>query len=151
MPNTASEKIADNVLLLAVARVSMALAMPTIGLIAFLGSQWLEGKFAAQDQRIVAQSTASDNQSKITTARIETVEKAAQSAIDQAGTVNGRLSIVETKQNENAASNEKFQSATLARLDRVQDSLVGLSNAVSALTATLQTVIENNRNRAPQP
>lgn len=150
MPNTASEKIADNVLLLAVARVSMALAMPTIGLIAFLGSQWLEGKFEAQDKAIATQSTASENQAKITTARVETVERSAQSAIDQAGAVNGRLAIVETKQNENAASNEKFQAATLTRLDRVQDSIVGLSNAVSALTAVMQTTIENNRNR-PQP
>ena len=33
------------------------------------------------------------------------------------------------------------QTATLARLDRVQDSIVGLSNAVSALTATLQALV----------
>ncbi len=147
MPNTSAEKISENVLLTAVARVSMALALPAIGLIAFLGSSWLETKFEAQDRNIAAQSTASENQSKITTARVETGERAAQSAIDQAGAVNGRLSIVETKQSENAASSEKFQTATLNRLDRVQDSIVGLSNAVSALTAVMQTQLENNRTK----
>ncbi len=147
MPNTSAEKISENVLLTAVARVSMALALPAMGLIAFLGSSWLETKFEAQDRNIAAQSTASENQSKITTARVETVERAAQSAIDQAGAVNGRLAIVETKQSENAASSEKFQTATLNRLDRVQDSIVGLSNAVSALTAVMQTTIKNNRTK----
>ncbi len=141
MPN-ASQEIADNVLLLAIARISMALALPLIGTLAFFGSQWLDSRFEAQN-------TALENQAKISTARIETVERTAQSAIDQSDKVNNRLSIVETKQSESAASNEKFQNGTLARLDRVQDSLVGLSNAVSALTATLQTIIENNRNRAP--
>ncbi len=141
MPN-ASQEIADNVLLLAIARISMALALPVIGTLAFFGSQWLDSRFEAQNATM-------ENQSRITTARIETVERTAQSAIDQSDKVNNRLSIVETKQSENAASNEKFQIATLNRLDRVQDSLVGLSNAVSALTATLQTIIENNRNRAP--
>ncbi|MER8555510.1 hypothetical protein NKH69_00035 [Mesorhizobium sp. M0976] len=63
--------------------------------------------------------------------------------------VNERLIAVETKQTQDAASSEKFQSATLTRLDRVQDSIVGLSNAVAALTATLQAVAEE-RNRSPR-
>ena len=146
MTNT-SEKIAENVLLLAIARVSMAMAMPMLGLITFLGSQWLEGKFDAQDRAIAVQSATSENQAKLTTARVETVERSAQSAIDQAGAVNAKLSIVETKQNENTVSNDKFQAATLSRLDRVQDSIVGLSNAVSALTAVMQTQLENNRTK----
>lgn len=145
MTNT-SEKISESVLLLAVARVSMALVLPTIGIISFLGSSWLEAKFSAQDQRIVTQGNTFDNNNKLTIARVETVERSAQSAIDQAGAVNAKLSIVETKQNENTVSNDKFQAATLSRLDRVQDSIVGLSNAVSALTAVMQTTLEARKN-----
>ncbi|RWM47709.1 MAG: hypothetical protein EOR76_14455 [Mesorhizobium sp.] len=147
MPN-ASQKIAENVLLLAVSRISMVLALPMIGFITWVTGQWLESKFDAQDQRIVAQSTASENQSRITTARVETAEKTAQSAITQAGEINGRLISVETKQTQESAAADRFQSATLTRLDRVQDSIVGLSNAVAALTATLQAVAEE-RNRSP--
>ncbi|KQU77688.1 hypothetical protein ASD12_17975 [Mesorhizobium sp. Root102] len=127
----ATEKIADNVLLLVVARISMALALPTIGLIAFLGSQWLDGRIDAV--------TKTAEQANVVAAR----------ANDVAGRVNDRLIAVETKQVQDMAANERFQNGTLNRLDRVQDSLVGLSNAVSALTATLQAVMENRRTEQP--
>lgn len=144
MPN-ASEKIADNQILTAVARVSMALSLPVLGVLAYLFNAQLESKFSAQDVKITAVKDASDNQSKISTARIETVERSAQTAIDQAGAVNNRLSVVETKQNETAVSNERFQAATLQRLDRMSDALVSQSNAISALTATIQSAYEERR------
>jgi hypothetical protein len=125
-----TEKIADNVLLLAIARISMALALPTIGLIAFLGSQWLDGRIDAV--------TKTADQANVVADR----------ANDVAGKVNDRLIAVETKQVQDMAANERFQNGTLNRLDRVQDSLVGLSNAVSALTATLQSVVESRRDPA---
>ena len=149
MPH-ATDRIAENVALIAVARVSMALSLPALGLVAYLFNANLEQKFAAQDSKIVAQATASENQSRIVTARVETVERVAQAAIEQGGAVNGRLSIVETKQNESTISNEKFQTGVLTRLDRTQDALVGLSNAVSALTATVQSGLEARRNQSPQ-
>lgn len=147
MTNT-PEKIAENVLLLAVARISMALSLPALGFVAYLFNASLEQKFDAQDDKIVAQKESSERQANITTARVETVERVAQSAVDQAAKVNERLISVETKQTQDAASSDKFQAATLNRLDRVQDSIVGLSNAVAALTATLQAVAED-RNRSP--
>ncbi|MHA6686336.1 hypothetical protein [Mesorhizobium sp. A556] len=131
----APQKIAENVLLLAFARVSMALALPTIGLIALLGSQWLEGKF--------------DAQAKVVNQQITTVTATATRANDVASKVNDRLIAVETKQVQDGASNDKFQTATLARLDRVQDSIVGLSNAVSALTATLQALVSDQNRKQP--
>lgn len=130
MPN-ASEKIAENVLLLAIARVSMALALPTIGLLTFFGSQWLDGRI--------------DNVTKTA----DQANVVAVKANDVAGKVNDRLIAVETKQVQDMASNERFQNGTLNRLDRVQDS-IGLSNAVAALTATLQAIAEDrNRSRTP--
>lgn len=123
-------KIAENVLLLAVARVSMALSLPLIGFVAWLGGQYLESKFDVINDRVT------------------TVEQRASLASDQVAKVNDRLIAVETKQTQDGAASEKFQNATLTRLDRVQDSIVGLSNAVAALTATLQAVAED-RNRPP--
>lgn len=127
-----AEKIADNVLLLAAARLSMVLAMPTLGLIAFFGTQWLDGRIDAV--------TKTADQANVVAGKANEV----------AGRVNDRLIAVETKQVQDMAANERFQNGTLTRLDRVQDSIVGLSNAVAALTATLQAVAEErNRNRPP--
>ncbi|MCF6120550.1 hypothetical protein L2449_27375 [Mesorhizobium muleiense] len=108
------------------------MALPTIGLVAFFGSQWLDGRIDAVTK----------------TADLSNV--VAGKANDVAGRVNDRLIAVETKQVQDMAANERFQNGTLNRLDRVQDSIVGLSNAVAALTATLQAIAEDrNRNRPP--
>lgn len=141
-----TKSIADNVLLLAIARLSMALSLPALGLMSWLGGAWLDGKFEAQDDKIAVQREAAENQSKITTSRIETGERAAAArietaestariAVTQAAQVNERLIAVETKQTEDRASSERFQNAVLQRLDRMQDSIVNMSNAVAALTA----------------
>lgn len=128
-----AQKIADNTLLLAIARVSMALALPTIGVLFYLYSQWQDTRLNSMQSQIVeAQRSASD-------------------ASDKATKVSDRLYIVETKQTQDAASSEKFQNATLTRLDRVQDSIVGLSNAVAALTATLQGIVEDRGKIKPPP
>lgn len=144
-----TKSIADNVFLLAVARLSMVATPVVFGVIAWMSVQWLDGKFDTQDAKIVAVEKAAQNQSDITTARIETgertaaarietTEKTAGIAVSQAAGVNERLIAVETKQTEDRAANERFQNATLQRLDRMQDSIVAMSNAISALTATLQ-------------
>ncbi|TPK58144.1 MULTISPECIES: hypothetical protein [unclassified Mesorhizobium] len=109
----------------------MALALPTIGLIAFLGSQWLDGRIDAITKTADPANVAADK------------------ANDVAAKVNDRLIAVETKQVQDMAANERFQNGTLTRLDRVQDSIVGLSNAVAALTATLQAVAEERARSKP--
>ncbi len=147
MPNTASERITENVLLTAIARMSMALSLPALGFVAYLFNANLEQKFEAQDKAIAAQATASENQSRIVTARVESVERIAQAATEQAGMVNNQLSVLKSEQASASVSNEKFQQNTLTRLDRLSDSLTGLSNAVSALTAVTQSMLENNRDR----
>jgi hypothetical protein len=127
-----AQKIAENVMLLAIARVSMALSLPLIGFIAWLGGQYLESKF------------------EVVNDRVNMVEKRAGDASLQATRTNDRLIAVETKQAQDALASEKFQNATLTRLDRVQDSIVGLSNTVAALTATLQAMTDD-RARPRQP
>lgn len=149
-----TKTIAENVTLLAVSRVSMALSLPALGLIAWLGGQWLDQKFAMQDAKITAQGVAATSQNTLTTTRIETVERTAaakaetaeraiQTGAIQAAEINNRLVAVETKQAQDSASSERFQNATLQRLDRMQDSIVAMSNAIAALTATLQAQQED--------
>lgn len=125
-----SQKINDSPVLMAIARLSMVLALPTIGALFYLYSGWQDTRFAAMESQIVG------------------VQKSATDASDKSTKVSDRLYIVETKQTQDAASSDKFQSATLTRLDRVQDSIVGLSNAVAALTATLQSISEMRQEQA---
>jgi hypothetical protein len=149
MFDTQTKSIANSVILIAIARISMALSLPMLGLVVWLSGQWLEHKFEAQDAKIEAQEKATRNQTDITTSRIETVERSAAArietaektagvAVTQSARVNERLIAVETKQAEDRAASERFQNATLQRLDRLQDSVVSMSNAIAALTATLQ-------------
>mgnify|MGYP001086015184 CR=1 FL=1 len=126
-----SKRIAENVTLLIIARISMVLALPTIGLLFWLYSGW-------QDERLATLRV-----------QITTAQAAATDASQKASTVSDRLIKVETKQVQDAAASEKFQTATLTRLDRVQDSLVGLSNAVSALTATIQAIEHDKLSTKP--
>ena len=127
-----ARKIAENVIVLALARLSMLLAMPTIGLIFWLYTGWQEDKLSAiRTQVTIAQNSAT-------------------SASEKATDVSGRLIAVETKQVQDAAAGVRFQSEMLGRMDRMQDAIVGLSNSVSALTATVQALAENQRqNRRP--
>lgn len=140
MTNT-SEKIVNSVLITAIARVAMVLALPAIyaafQLYSTLQASNLDRmKQDLTNQIMAAQSVASSAQSSASDASTATMA------------LSTRLTAVETKQSEAASTNEKFQTATLNRLDRVQDSIVGLSNTVAALTATLQAVAEE-RNRSP--
>lgn len=130
--NGSAQKIADSVLLLAVARVSMVLALPLIGLITWLGAQYLEAKFDAVNVRVTG------------------AEQKADVTAEQTTKINDRLIAVETSQTAAVSAREKFENATLARLDRVQDSIVGLSNAVAALTATVQAIADQ-KSRPQQP
>jgi len=121
------EKIANNTIILAIARLSMVLSLPAIGLIFWLYTGWQEDKL-------------NDIRTQVTIA-----QNSATAASDKATGVSDRLIAVETKQVQDAAAGARFQSEMLARMDRMQDALVGLSNSVSALTATVQALAENQR------
>ena len=146
---SAAEKVAKNHLLLAVARISMVLALPTITLIATMGSNQLESKFVEIQNKIDL------NQSSVSQ-KFSAVEKAAESQAtitreenktqsELVTKLSDKLIAVETKQTQDAAQLERFQTAVLIRLDRLQDSQVTSSNAISTLTATVQALIEQNR------
>ncbi|MBK0020961.1 hypothetical protein IAE29_03075 [Ochrobactrum sp. S46] len=138
------QKIADSVILRAVARLSMALALPLASLVVYFGLNWLDGRFEKQE-------TANQNAIAFQVSRIDRIEKTATTAIDQSAKVNDRLTIVETKQVTADATAAKFQNDALTRLDRMQDSMVGISNAVAALTATMQAREDYERRRSNSP
>lgn len=137
-----SDKIVNSVIITAIARGAMVIALPVIYVIVQLYSS--------------QQATALETMKKDLTNQImaaQAVASSAQSSASDASTatvaLSTRLTAVETNQAAAATSNEKFQTATLNRLDRVQDSIVGLSNTVAALTATLQAVVDDKRSRPP--
>ncbi len=139
---TRSEQIVNSVIITAIARVAMVFALPAIyaafQLYSSLQAATLDRmKTDLTSQILAAQAVASSAQTSASDASTATVG------------LSTRLTAVETKQSEAATSNEKFQTATLNRLDRVQDSIVGLSNTVAALTATLQTIVDDKRTRPP--
>jgi len=127
MMSQSAEKIANSTIILAIARLSMVLSLPAIGLIFWLYTNW-------QDEKL----------DKIST-RVENAERASSSANEKASDVSDRLIAVETKQVQDAAAGARFQSEMLGRMDRMQDAIVELSNSVSALTATVQALAENQR------
>ncbi|MGU3398694.1 hypothetical protein ACLBWS_02970 [Brucellaceae bacterium D45D] len=61
------------------------------------------------------------------------------------------MTVVETKQATADATAAKFQNDALTRLDRMQDSMVGISNAVAALTATMQAREDYERRKSIAP
>jgi len=155
MTGERTQKIADSVILRAVARVSMALAFPVIGLIVTLGSAWLDDQFEKQamanKSQFEKQAIDTQNAIAVQVTRIDRIEKTATTAIEQSAKVNDRLTVVETKQVTADATAAKFQNDTLTRLDRLQDSMVSMSNAIAALTATMQAREDYERRRPATP
>lgn len=145
--NMKMEHAANNALLLVVARVSMALALPVLGAISTIGAMYLDQKFEAQEVKIIQTRQAFDNETKVQLARTQRIENIATSAVDSATKVSDRLISVETKQNQESIASAQFQNATLNRLDKMQESIIILSNSIASLTATLQAQ-ENSRNRS---
>lgn len=159
---TAAEKVASNQVLLAVARVSMALAIPAISVITILGSMYIDQKFASADSKMNLNQSAITEKvttlEKTLTTKVESVERSAElrnqayeaSAMrtaDLISKLSDKLIAVETRQSEDAAQSERFSAAVLLRLDRLQDSQVIASNSIATLTATVQALIEQNRIR----
>ncbi|WP_144223483.1 hypothetical protein [Mesorhizobium amorphae] len=139
---TRSEQIVNSVIITAIARLAMVAALPVIYLVFQLYSS---------QQASALDKMKTDLTSQIMAA--QAVASSAQTSASDASTATSalstRLTAVETKQSEAATSNERFQTATLSRLDRMSDSLVGLSNAVAALTASVQLVVDEKRSRPP--
>lgn len=143
------EHAANNALLLMVARVSMALALPVLAGISTVGGMYLDQKFSVQDAKIEEYKRIGENETRIHAAQIQRIESAANTAVVNASKVGERLIGVETKQNQESIASSQFQQATLTRLDRMQESIISLSNSIASLTATLQAQESHRRRVSP--
>lgn len=156
-------KVAENTILTAVARVSMALALPVLGLIATLGTYWISSQFATQDIKLQAQQERVENSSALTRDRINTVEnslagrlaateRGLAEALSQLNASNLKLAQIETKQTQEALSSERFERDVVGRLDRFQEALTEMATAVTTLTTTIRIQSadqERDRQRVP--
>jgi len=129
-----ASRITNSVIMTAIARLSMVLAIPTICALAWLYQTWQDDKLDVIRKQVTS------------------AEIAAQTASDKAGDVSDRLIAVETKQARDTEAAARFQNEMLARQDRMQEAIVGLTSSVSALTATVQALADNQRrSRAEAP
>lgn len=133
-----AQQVAENTILLAVARVSMALALPTVALISTIGGMWLSGRFENQELKLSAVQTE-------TSSRVSAVETTTRQMESQVNTMGTKLTQLETKQTQESIANERFQRDVLVRLDRFQDSMGTMSTAITTLTTTLRVQGEADR------
>jgi hypothetical protein len=109
---TAAEKLASDPRVTAGARIAMFITPILVSIGLFVVGTWLTGQSAQMDA---------------ITNRVAATERAG-------ATNDKRISVIESAN----VRTEKYQDETLARLDRMQDSIVQLSNTVAALTATIK-------------
>lgn len=122
-----ARKIVDSTIMTAIARLSMVFAVPLICALAYLYQGWQNDKLDTIRDQVAGAADA------------------ANFASTKASDVSDRLIAVETKQAKDAASSSQFQAEMFSRQDRMQDAIIGLSKSVSALTATVQALADNQR------
>lgn len=140
---TAAEKVGQSAILLAVARVSMALSLPLLGLIYTLGGNYLESRFTAVEEKIAtnqeAMSEKVNDLRNSAAARNTNTDRVMDRLTEVVDKLSDKMIQIETKQTQETDNFNRFQTAVLLRLDRFQDSQVAMSNAIAAMTAILQS------------
>ena len=111
----ASDSIANNIVMQALGRISSIATLPAVGLILYLGGQWLDQRFAAQASAI---------------ADLAASVKVLQATV---GTNSERVVRLETSNTDQVDA----QRQILDRLNEMERSIMPLSNSVAALNATL--------------
>jgi len=111
----ASDSIANNIIMQALGRISSIATLPAVGLILYLGGQWLDQRFAAQASAI---------------ADLAASVKVLQATV---GTNSERVVRLETSNTDQVDA----QRQILDRLNEMERSIMPLSNSVAALNATL--------------
>lgn len=122
-----AQKIVDSTIMTALARLSMVLAIPLICALGWLYQNWQEDKLTAIRTQVAQVQVTSD------------------AAAKKAGDVSDRLIALETKQARDAEASARFQTEMLNRQDKMQEAIVGLTSSVSALTATVKALADNQR------
>lgn len=120
---------ADNALLLLISRLAM-MATPLIaGLLVYLGGFYLEARFDS------AKSSITDLDQ-----RVRAVQDQSNKAVLAITDLNKQNALTNQTVSVNGVNVLAWQVTTSARLDKMTDVLVSLSNSVAGLTATVQAM-----------
>lgn len=136
-----ASKIANNEIMTAIARVAMVLALPLLTIGGTITTSWLENKFDLQETRIEHMRVIVTNENINAMQRISALE----TRLSDVQRINERLVQLETRQAQDAKNFDAFQMGTTQKLDRIQDSVSGMSSSIATLTAILQALSERDR------
>jgi hypothetical protein len=114
------EKLADNVTLRLIARISMIATAPVLGMLGWFFAAYLSNQFSMQAEA---------------TTRVQAQVEEVSSQIEP---IKDRILVIETSNARGRAARDEFQAAAILRFDRIELSLNALSNAVAALAATIE-------------
>jgi hypothetical protein len=142
---TTAQKIVDSSLLAAAARISMALFLPTVGLLATLTSNNIAQLDKAQTAALTATTKQFELQNKILDDKLTQIVLGLQSDRAAISSTQRQLGILEVQQRNDAARFQSFEQSFLGKHDKLQDTIVALSTQLSALTASLQSVVQERR------
>lgn len=141
---TTAQKLVDSTLLAAVARVSMALAIPISWGAYYAAKDWVDHRFEIQALNTEKVMAPLVNNNAAIEKRLSRVENLP-AQFDQ---MSNRLAILETRQQETAKSTAEYQNLILNKMERFQESVNTISNAIASLSATMNAQIEYERRRA---
>jgi hypothetical protein len=129
MPNQVAQRITDSVLMTAVSRISMALSIPVV---IFVYSLFMRN----MDYRLVnLENTIKINLTTEMSVRLAEVLQAYQ-GLDK------RVSVVENRQINEAATQAKSQAEINSKMDKLADSISTLADAVSKQTITTAVILD---------
>lgn len=142
---TAAQKIVDSSLLAAAARISMALFLPTVGLIVALVNGHISQLNESQSSALSATTKQFEIQNQILNEKLTQIVLGLNSDRSSLITAQRQLGILEAQQRNDAARFQSFEQSFSARYDKLTDALVKMSNQLSALTASME---RNGRNHS---
>jgi hypothetical protein len=136
-----TQRLADNVTLIIVARCAMVATPFVLGALVWFAATWL-------DQRFDVQKTATD----IVSARVDGLQTSVEQLGNNAVTLSNRVIVLETGTARGRQDRQAFQDDISSDIKDMRNALVSLSNNVAALTATVQALKERQAmNYAPRP
>lgn len=140
-------RIVDNWLLVAIARVTMALFIPMAGVFAWIFVQWIDTKF---DKVFIRIDMADTRLTKLEAKSADTADvgrlssdiRDAKAVADEAGKkaieIGEKIAAMDAANARGRQARDEQFAQVLARLDRLDSQTLVISNAISGLTAVLK-------------
>jgi hypothetical protein len=137
-----AQKIADNLWVLVLSRLSMVVTPLLITMVTWTGASWLDGRFNNQGAKI-----------DMAIERVAAVETKMVATTNEVSSISDRVLVLETGTRSGGLERDKAEVAILNRLDQVTQSVGELTASVAALTAIVETMNGRDviRRRAQPP